>query len=108
MCLSRGHQQRQPDRAAGGHGENRVARSAEKSIGKVPPIEPGQEDRRGEKHEEDPQSDHAIDQDRGDRLGAMLRVFVVEDHGLQQVTADDAQRGEIEEITPEADADRVE
>ncbi len=62
--------------------------------------EAGQQDRRGRHDEQQVQSDDAVDQHRGHGLGAMLRLFVAEHHGLDQIAADDAQRSQIEQISP--------
>jgi hypothetical protein len=47
-----------------------------------------QQDRHRGHHEQDVQSDDAVDQDGGQGLGAMLRVFVAEHHGFDEVAAD--------------------
>ena len=68
---------------------------------------PRQQDRGRGHDEQDVQSDDAIDQDRGQGLGTVSGVFVPEHHGLDQIAADDAQGGQVEQIAPEADADGV-
>ena len=92
-------------RADGRQSDSRLGDAVDAGVRNLPKT--AQEYRYRGNDEQQIKADDAIDDHRGRGFGAMPGLFVGQQQRLDQVAADDSQRGEIEEISPEVDPQGV-